>query len=167
MNLKPPSRTWAGSTSTHQLVPLNSPTVWVGLWWLVEILMWSRLPARLVPLATSQAAAKTLAGKVRTHRQLCFRQSKQQGGDAILSLSFFTFFLGRGIYSPSRIYICQHPSRQTLRYTHTHTHTRASTTATCRHISHFAMLMCLSSALFRRFTSMSNKSKYLGISNST
>lgn len=86
--------------STHQLLPLKSLIIRVRLWWLVEILMWCRLPVCLFLLASSQTLAKTLVGKVITHRQLSFRLSKQQGEAAVF----------RGLHT--ELCLHQHPSRQ-------------------------------------------------------
>lgn len=151
MNLKPLSRT-ASPISTHQLLPLKSQIVWVGLWWLVGILMWCRLLVFLFPLATSQTLAKTLVGKVITHRQLCCYLPEQWGKVAVF----------KGLHSEP----CLHTSTSIEAMCYI-THTPASTVVTCSHVTHFLMLMCLSSTLFRGFTFMSNKSKYLELANST
>lgn len=151
MNLKPLSRT-ASPISTHQLLPLKSQIVWVGLWWLVGILMWCRLLVFLFPLAVSQTLAKTLVGKVITHRQLCCYLPKQWGKVAIF----------KGLHSEP----CLHTSTSIKAMCYI-TRTPASTVVTCSHVTHFLMLMCLSSTLFRGFTFMSNKSKYLELANST
>lgn len=41
---KAPQQNGGSPISTHQLLLLKSPIVWVRLWWLVGILMWCRLP---------------------------------------------------------------------------------------------------------------------------
>lgn len=149
---KAPRQNSGSPISTHQLLPLKSPIVWVGLWWLVGILMWCRLLVFLFPLAASQTLAKTLEEKVITHRQLCYYLPKQWGEVAIF----------KGLHSEP----CLHASTsmQAMCYI---THTPASAAVTCSHVSHFLMLMRLSSTLFRSFTFMSNKGKYLELANST
>ena len=150
---KAPRQNVGSPISTHQLLPLKSPIVWVKLWWLVEILMWCRLLVCLCLLATSQTLAKTLVGKVITHQQLCYSLSKQQVEAAIF----------KSLHSVMFAYINIHKAE----LHHTHKHTPESTTVTCRYISHSLMLICLWSKLFRSFASMSNKGKYLELTNST
>lgn len=147
---KAPRQNAGSPTSTHQLLPLKSRIVWVRLWWLVGILMWYRLPVCLFPLASSQILAKTLVGKVITHHQPCYYQPKQRG-EAIF----------KGLHSKQ----CLHTSASTeaacyIKYT------PRTATVTCSHISHFPMLMWLTSTLFKSFACMSNKGKYLELTNS-
>lgn len=107
--------------------------------------MWCRLLVFLFSLAASQTLAKTLEGKVITHRQLCYYLPKQWGEAAIF----------KGLHSKQ----CLHKSTSTEAMCYI-THT-CTISVTCSHVSHFLMLMCLSSTLFKGFTFMSNKVKYL------
>lgn len=144
---KAPRQNARSPISTHQLLPLKSPIVWVQLRWLVGILMWRRLPVCLFPLASSQTLAKTLVRKVITHRQLGYCLSKQVGEEAIL----------KGFTLRGRVCTHQRPSRQ-----HVTSHTPAHVA-----VSHFLMQMSLAFTLFRSCSFMSNKGKYLDLVKST